>query len=198
MADIPVKVQICNTTKGEIHWKMHLALLHISLSVPRRYVQLMANTHSVVRYRIRNWRVYNRALINRGRLTVWFDEQAIAAWRNTEPAAGPGAPHLYADLAIECALVFKSVYHLSLRAAQGFLSSVVELMRLRLPVRDYSTVSRRQGALQAQGVPPPGNSPRHVVIDATGLKVYGAGEWRVWKRRVRRRRIWRTLHLGSR
>ena len=73
----------------------------------------MANTHSVVRYRIRNWRAYNRALINRGRLTVWFDEQAIAAWRNTEPAAGPGAPRIYADLAIECALVFKSVYHLS-------------------------------------------------------------------------------------
>jgi Transposase DDE domain len=71
----------------------------------------MTNTHAVVRYRIQNWRAYNRALINRGRLTVWFDEQAIAAWRNTEPAAGPGAPCVYADLAIECALVFKSVYH---------------------------------------------------------------------------------------
>ncbi len=51
----------------------------------------MANTHSVVRYRIQNWRAYNRALVNRGRLTVWFDDQAIAAWRNTAPAAGPGA-----------------------------------------------------------------------------------------------------------
>src|SRR4029077_11680490 len=100
----------------------------------------------VVRYRIRNWRTYNRALINRGRLTVWFDEQAIAAWRNTEPIVGPGAPRVYADLAIECALVFKAVYHLSLRAAQGFLSSVMELMRLTLPIPDYSTVSRRQGA----------------------------------------------------
>jgi len=69
----------------------------------------MANTHSVVRYRIRNWRAYNRALINRGRLTVWFDEQAIIGWRHTEPAARPGAPRVYADLAIECALVFKSV-----------------------------------------------------------------------------------------
>jgi Transposase DDE domain len=104
----------------------------------------------VFRYRIRNWREYNRALINRGRLTVWFDEAAVAAWRNTEPAAGPGAPRLYANLAIECALVFKSVYHLSLRAAQGFLSSVMELMRLTLPVPDYSTVSRRQGALQVR------------------------------------------------
>ena len=81
------------------------------------YDRDMAKAAHVFRYCIRNWREYNRALINRGRLTVWFDEQAMAAWRNTEPARGPGAPRLYADLAIECALVFKSVYHLSLRAA---------------------------------------------------------------------------------
>jgi Transposase DDE domain len=73
----------------------------------------MARTPQVFRYRIRNWHEYKRALINRGHLTVWFDEQAIAAWRHTEPAARPGAPRLYADLAIECALVFKSVYPLS-------------------------------------------------------------------------------------
>jgi Transposase DDE domain len=151
---------------------------------------------SVVRYRIRNWRAYNRALINRGSLTVWFDEQAVPAWRNTEPAAGRGAPRTYSDLAIECALVFKSVYHLSLRAAQGFLSSVAKLLKLSLPVPDYSTVSRRQGALQIPVSSPPQSGPRHVVIDATGLRVYGAGEWRVWKHRVSRRRTWRKLHLG--
>src|SRR3712207_5957063 len=144
----------------------------------------MPKPSSVFRYRIRNWRVYNRALINRGRLTVWFDEQAIVAWRNTEPATGPGAPRLYADLAIECALVFKVVYHLSLRAAQGFLASVVELMKLTLPVPDYSTVSRRQAALQVRLPVESGGSPRHVVIDATGLKVYGAGEWHVRKHRL--------------
>jgi hypothetical protein len=109
----------------------------------------MPTSPSVFRYRIRNWREYNRALINRGCLTVCFDEQTIVAWHNTEPAAGPGAPRTYSDLAIECALVFKSVYHLRLRAAQGFLSSVMELMRLTRPVPDYSTVSRRQGVLQA-------------------------------------------------
>ena len=150
----------------------------------------------VFRYRIRNWREYNRALINRGRLTVWFDEHAVAAWRSTEPTAGPGAPRVYSDLAIECALVFKAVYHLSLRTARGFLSSVVELMKLALPVPDYSTVSRRQGALQVRLPVESGGSPRHVVIDATGLKVYGAGEWHVRKHRVGRRRMWRKLHLG--
>src|ERR671931_648508 len=143
----------------------------------------MARTPQVFRYRIRNWPEYNRALINRGRLTVWFDEHASAGWRNTEPATGPGAPRRYADLAIECALVFKSIYHLSLRAAQGFLSSVMELMQLPLPIPDYSTVSRRQGALQIHVSPALARGPRHVVVDATGLRIYGAGEWRVWKHR---------------
>jgi len=71
----------------------------------------MPTSPSVFRYWIRNWRVYNRALINRGRLTVWFDEQTVTGWHNTAPTAGPGAPRTYSDLAIECALVFKSVYH---------------------------------------------------------------------------------------
>jgi hypothetical protein len=92
----------------------------------------MGRTRSVFRHRIRNWREYKRALVNRGRLTVWFDENALTAWRNTEPAAGPDAPCLYADLAIECTLVLKAVFHLSLRATQGFLSSVIELMALAL------------------------------------------------------------------
>src|SRR6266849_3200855 len=155
----------------------------------------MPKPPSVFRYRVRNWREYNHALIKRGRLIVWFDEHTVTAWRNTEPAAGPGAPRTYSDLAIECALVFKSVYHLSLRAAQGFLSSVVELMKLTLPIPDYSTVSRRQGTLQVRLPVGSGSSPRHVVIDATGLKVYGAGEWHVWKHRLGRRRTWRKLHL---
>src|SRR2546427_10374908 len=83
-----------------------------------------------------------------------------------------------------------------LRAAQGFLSSVVELMRLTLLIPDYSTVSRRQGTLQVPVSTLPQSCPRHVVIDATGLRVYGAGEWRMWKHRVCRRRTWRKLHLG--
>src|SRR4029453_4218138 len=147
----------------------------------------MARTPSGFRYRIRNWREYNRALIHRGRLTVWVDERAMKAWRHTDPGQGPGAPRVYSHLAIEYALVFKSVYHLSLRAAQGFLSSVVELMQLTLPILDYSTVSRRQGVLSVRSTLTPSRSPRHFVIDATGLKIYGAGEWRVYKHRVSRR-----------
>ncbi len=135
------------------------------------------------RYRVRNWSDYNRALIARGRLTFWFDEDAVAAWRN-------------ADTAIQCALILKSVFHLSLRSTQGFVSSLLELLRLDLPVPDYSTLSRRQSSLATFLTVSPSSRPRHVVVDATGLRVYGSGEWHVRKHRHGRHRAWRKLHLG--
>lgn len=79
---------------------------------------------------------------------LWFDETAIAAWRDSGHTSGPGRPKIYADSAIGCALVLKSVFHLSLRATQSFLESVVTLMGLELPVPDYSTMSRRQVGLE--------------------------------------------------
>ncbi len=85
---------------------------------------------------------------------------------------------------------------LSLRAAQGFVSSVMSLMRLDLPVPNSSTISRRQGTLRGPLSLSSGRRPRHIVIDATGLRVYGAGEWHVHKHRGSQRRSWRTLHLG--
>ena len=148
------------------------------------------------RYRVRNWSDYNRVLIARGRLTFWFDEDAVAAWRNADPPKGPGAPKVYSDTAIKCALVLKSVFHLSLRGTQGFVSSLLELLRLDLPVPDYSTLSRRQSSLATALTVGPTSQPRHVVVDATGLRVYGSGEWHVRKHRHGRRRVWRKLHLG--
>lgn len=153
----------------------------------------------VFRYRVRNWPQYNRALVRRGSLTFWVDEQAVRGWR-AESRSGPfgGRPRFYADTAIECALVIKAVFHLSLRATQGFLESVVRLMDVDLPVPDYTTVSRRQRGLGLGLETSPTHGPRHVVIDTTGLKVFGAGEWYVRKHGMGRgrRRTWRKLHLG--
>ncbi len=133
------------------------------------------------RYKIRNWHAYNLALVRRGQLTLWFDEAAVAAWRDTAGSNGPGRPKVYANAAIECALVLKSVFHLSLRATQGFLESVVTLMGIELPVPDYSTMSRRQADLRVSLRFRAYAGVRHVVVDATGLKVYGAGEWHAGK-----------------
>ena len=119
---------------------------------------------------------------------MWFDEQAIAGWRHTAPATGPGAPRRYEDLAIDAPWSSNRCTILSLRAAQGFLSSIGELMKLTLPIPDYSTVSRRQGALHVPWAALPQSRPRHIVINATGLRSYGVGEWCAWKHRVSRRR----------
>ena len=112
--------------------------------------------------------------------------------------AARGRPQLYADTAIECALVVKAVFHLSLRSTQGFLESVVRLMGVDLPVPDYTTVCKRQRDLQVQLGAMPAGRPRHVVIGTTGLKIFGAGEWYVRKHGMSRgrRRAWRKLHLG--
>ena len=156
----------------------------------------MGKREFTFRYKVRNWPAYNRALVRRGRLTLWFDESAVAAWRDTARSSGPGRPKVYANAAIECALILKSVFHLSLRATQGFLGSVVTFMRLELPVPDYSTMSRRQAGLAVSLPPASRSGARHAVVDSTGLKVYGAGEWHAGKYRRAGRRAWRKLHLG--
>ena len=147
---------------------------------------------------MRNWPAYNRALVRRGSITLWVDEPAVSSWCHQSSSEGRGRPRIYADTSIECALVVKAVFHLSLRATQGFLESLVRLMGVELPVPDYTTMSRRQAGLDVGLNLAPGAQPRHVVIDSTGLKVYGAGEWYVRKYGMgrARRRTWRKLHLG--
>lgn len=158
----------------------------------------MNKTDFVFNYRVRNWTDYNRALVRRGSLTVWVDEQALSGWHHTASMRGRGRPRLYSDAAIECALVIRAVFHLSLRATQGFLESVLTIMRVQLPVPDYTTLCRRQRGLDVHVGSAAFARPRHIVIDTTGLKVFGAGEWNLRKHGMRRgrRRIWRKLHLG--
>ena len=136
----------------------------------------MAKPEFTFRYKIRNWPEYNRALVRRGQLTLWLDERAVGAWRNTTRRSEAGRPRVYANAAIACALVLKSAFHLSLRATQGLLASAVTLMGLELPVPDYSTMSHGQAGLAVSLPPAPRLGARHIVVDSTGLKVYGAGE----------------------
>ena len=148
------------------------------------------------RYKVRNWPEYNRALIRRGQLTLWFDEAAVTGWQDVVHGGGRGRPKCYADTAIEYALVLKCVFHLSLRATQGFLESIAKMMHLYLQIPNYSTVCRRQKSLAVHLPLRMVKDARHIVIDSTGLKVYGAGEWHVRKHRTTRRRVWRKRHLG--
>ena len=137
----------------------------------------MAHNAYTFRYRVRNWRTYTQALIARGGLTFWIDEAALTTWQNTQACPGACAPRIYSDTAIHCAVVVKSLYRLSLRTAQGFVSSVESLWNLDLPLPNYTTIGRRQGALTVPISQSPISRPLHIVIAATGLRVYGAPEW---------------------
>lgn len=147
-------------------------------------------------YRVRNWKEYNKALVNRGSLTVWFDAESIAAWHKTDLTGQRGRPQLYSDLSIQCCLTLKMVFKLPLRATQGFVDSLLNLLGLPLRAPDYSLLCRRQGQLTLKNPLEINNNPIHLLIDATGLKVYGEGEWKVRQHGISKRRKWLKLYLG--
>lgn len=144
------------------------------------------------RYRVTNWRDYDRALVARGSITLWIDEEVVAGWRATG-----GKGRRYSDVAILCALSLRAAFRLTLRQTQGLLASLKGLLGLAIEVPHYSTFCRRAGGLD---VPRPtrscGGGPLHLAIDATGLKVHGEGEWKIRVHGKGKRRVWRKLHLG--
>jgi len=145
-------------------------------------------------YRIRNWKAYNDGLVHRGSLTLWVDRDTLRAWRYQGPARR-GAQFEYSDLAIECLLTLRSVYRLTLRATEGFARSLIGLMEVDLPVPDYTTLCRRAATVRVT-LPRRAEGPLHLVLDSTGLKVYGEGEWKVRQHGYSKRRTWLKLHLA--
>lgn len=148
------------------------------------------------KYRIRNWSEYNKALVNRGSLTIWFDEKSIAEWHNINPTGKKGHPTVYSDMAIQCGLTLRIVFRLSLRATKGFLSSLIRLLDLPLKTPDYSTLSRRQKSITMPAWQSKNTESLHVVIDSTGIKIYGEGEWKMRQHGKEKRRTWRKLHVA--
>lgn len=148
-------------------------------------------------YRIRNWKEYNKALVKRGSLTVWFDQETIDSWYNTTPINKRGRPQLYSDLAIQCCLTIKNLFKLPLRATQGLVDSLLQLMQLPLSAPDYSLLCIRQKTLSLK-LPEQKTqkSSMHLVVDSTGLKLYGEGEWKVRQHGKDKKRTWLKLHLG--
>ena len=147
------------------------------------------------RHRVANWPEYDAALRQRGSLTVWFTEAAIAAWK-AEPRTTPGGQPYYSALAIMTALTLRSVFRLALRQTEGLTESIIRLLGLDLAVPDHSTLSRRAETLQVIPRPSSGAKPVHLLVDSTGLKLCGPGEWLVEKHGTRTRRSWRKLHIG--
>ncbi|MBF5096501.1 IS5 family transposase [Azospirillum sp. INR13] len=146
-------------------------------------------------FKVTNWASYEAGLRRRGSLTLWVSDAALAAWRTSPTTQGGQARYL--QTAIETALMVRLVFHQPLRQTEGLLASLLDLLGLALAVPDHTTISRRAVHLTpvlAAALP---SGLVTLVIDSTGLKVYGAGEWHRDKHGMRGRRTWRNLHLAA-
>jgi hypothetical protein len=152
--------------------------------------------------KVTNWPAYDASLRQRGSLTVWFTDEAVEAWA-AEPRTTRGGQPWYSELAILTALTLRAVFRLAFRQTEGLIGSIIGLLGLTLRVPDHTTLSRRAATLE---VPRPRSSsspdaggeaePVHLLVDSTGLKLCGPGEWLLEKHGTKTRRSWRKLHLG--
>ena len=148
------------------------------------------------KFRVNNWPAYEAGLRKRGDVTVWFDESCANSW-NAPSSALPGGQRRYSDLAIVTALTLRTVFHLALRQTEGFVCSLMRLTGLDLDTPDHTTLSRRSGSVDVPRIARSHQGPIHLVIDSTGLKILGDGEWHAHKHKTANgRRRWRKLHLG--
>ena len=148
------------------------------------------------KHRVTNSAAYDAALRQRGSLTVWFTDEVIAGWR-AAPRTTPGGQPWYSPLAILTALTLKAVFRLALRQTEGLIGSIIGLLGLELRVPDHSTLSRRAKTLEVpRPQPRRDGEPLHLLVDSTGLRLCGAGEWLQEKHGTKTRRSWRKLHIG--
>jgi IS5 family transposase len=146
-------------------------------------------------YRVKNWSEYEKALVQRGSITFWMSEGFEETWLYAGKKQR-GSQFDYSDQAILVMLTVKEVFHLTNRGVEGFMRSIFELMKINLSVPDHSTLSRRGRELKVH-LPKTSSKTLNIVMDSTGLKIYGEGEWKVRMHGVSKRRTWRKLHLGT-
>ena len=149
------------------------------------------------KYRVTNWPEYEKALVQRGNITVWMDKDHLnACWLEKTKTGKKGASKTYSDDAIQLLLMLKNLFKLPYRSVEGFARSLMHLMGLELRVPDHTQMSRRAATLAVKIPRRERTEPLHIVADSTGLKVYGEGEWKVRMHGVSKRRSWVKVHLA--
>jgi len=143
-------------------------------------------------FKVHNWPEYEAGLRRRGSLTLWIDDAVLDRWQSVEP----NGQARYRDIAIETSLVLRTAFKIALRQTEGLMGSVLTLMNLTITAPDHTTVSRRAVGLTVTKSPSAPKGPLHVLIDSTGLQVFGAGQWLEEKHGAKSRRTWRKLPLA--
>jgi Transposase DDE domain len=163
--------------------------------MPYKHNQSRRHKIEKARYKVTNWPEYSKALRQRGDVTIWVTEEALAAWHPAKTGAR-GRPQEYSDLAIETTLFIRQVFHLPLRQTEGFMNSLTRLMKSAISIPDYSSISKRSISIPRHVLSQALEPGSLVMVDSTGLKVYGKDEWHQEKHDVPARRTWRKLHLA--
>lgn len=148
-------------------------------------------------YRVRNWAAYNDSLMQRGSITVWLSQDVIDGWKpRPKGRRQRGGQVEYSDRAIECVLTLKAVFRLPYRQTEGLGQSIMAVLGVRVKVPDYTTLCKRSADLPVELSASQVQRAKHIVVDSTGLKVYGEGEWKVRQHGYSKHRTWRKLHLS--
>ena len=146
-------------------------------------------------YRLSNWSEYNKSLKKRGSLTIWLDDQVENNWVYNG-VRKPGGKQIYGEVAIAFCLTMRSLFDLPYRQTEGLVGSLLQLMRLSLPVPSYTQFNRRTQELNIALHRSNSRESIAIAVDSTGLKVYGEGEWKVRKHGWCKHRTWRKLHIA--
>ena len=164
------------------------------MRIPKKYRPKVAKDNQ---YKIKNWREYNQALRQRGSLEIWIEKDIEGKWYYDGPKQR-GAQYEYSDVCIEMAATLREVYHLPYRQLQGFIESLVGRLGWSVKVPDYTVIQKRIKKLNiviTDGVKRSGEK-KYIVLDSTGLKVYGEGEWKVRLYGWEKNRTWMKFHIA--
>lgn len=148
------------------------------------------------KYQLTNWSKYNAALTQRGSITFWFSDDVLEEWQHANDEVKVGRPFTFSDRAIESCLMIREVFQLPYRQTEGFVRSLLELMQVEVLIPDYTSLAKRAVKLAVDFELPRRRGPIDIVVDSTGLKVYGEGEWKMRQHGKSKRRTWRKLHLA--
>jgi hypothetical protein len=160
----------------------------------------LAKKSAKKKYKVRNWKEYNESLVNRGRIIFHITQEALDAWESHERTGKRGKPPLFSDSAIETVITIQQYFRLPLRATEGLIATMLHALGSPAKSPDYSTLSKRGKTLSISFRVRPQNThtqePIHLLVDSSGIKVYGEGEWKVRQHGISKRRTWKKLHLG--